>query len=82
MEFPKKLLVVVDGAGIPYAGEGLTDIPRELLEDGVEVGVYLFRRKKVVEITRKLVKADPLDTDDDSDTPVAPAQVELPLGVQ
>ena len=87
MEFPKKLLVVVDGVGVPFAGVGLADIPRELLEDGVEVGIYLFRRMKKVEITRKLVKVDPLDTepDEDVDPPTAPeAEVQpgLDLGVQ
>jgi len=86
MEFPKKLLVVIDGAGVAFSGVGLAAIPRELLEDGVEVGIYLFRRMKKIEITRKLVKVDPLDVEDeDADPPMAPeAEVQpgLDLGVQ
>lgn len=61
MEFPKNLYVVLDAEGTAFAGRGLTDLPVVLLDDGAEIGVYLFRRVKVVEITRKLKTADALE---------------------
>ena len=83
MEFPKKLLIVIESGGAVYAGQVLDDFPDHLLEDGAEVGVYLYRRTKRVEVSRKLVKADPADTEpDEDDPPAAPAEQQLPLEVQ
>jgi len=79
MEFAKRLFVVTDEAGTNWAGRGLADLPEVLLGDGVEVGVYLLRRVKKVELSRKLVKMDPLDSDDEGegDLPAAPEQMEI-----
>ena len=63
MEFPKRLLVVADIAGL-VASETLAGFEPGVLPDGGEVGVYGLLRVKRIEVTRKLVKLDGDDSDD------------------
>ena len=75
MEFPKRLLVVRGSLGDVVAGEALGDLPDSLLCDEAEVAVYLLRRIKKVEVSRKLVKVNPAEAADDEgegDPPAAP----------
>ena len=77
MELPKRLFVVTQLDAV-YAGGSLNDLPPVLLEDGAEVGVYLLRRIKKVEITRKLkaIEGESEESDTEPDPlPLAPETV-------
>ena len=61
-------------------GENLTDLPTELLPNGVEVAIYRLSRVKRLEVkrlevSRRLVKMDAADPDDDGEE-TAPAAAE------
>jgi hypothetical protein len=84
MEFPKRLLVVsrsLQDGGVE-ASERLVDLPVDLLPDGVEVAVYGLLRVKRLEVSRRLVKLNQSDPDDegegDPQSEPDPRQILLP----
>lgn len=76
----KRLYVVVDENGAVWAGAGLDALPQDLLTDGAEVGIYLLRRVKKVEITRKLKAIEGEAEEPDTEPEAAPLEPETVPG--
>ncbi len=50
-----------------HTAEALVDLPVHLLPDGAEVAIYRLARVKRLEVSRRLVKLDAADPDDEGE---------------